>query len=282
VSEELLARFDSILKALAAQRLNTKRQSADAEIIESGTTVAAINCGRKGVVIGAEGRVSMVGGGTIRTISDAFKKLATIDNFSVLAFAGDVGAGITIRQHLRYFLGTWRDSFGVLISTKGKARTLSKLAAATSADIALILAMWDPQRVRDSASGAFLPRGGQLYLFNKSAYLEVDWAVIGSGGDTIRRQVREYCERVPRNSRDPKDAAFLINHLLADVGRDDPHSGGKPHVLLVNETGVIDVVFDLIESNNKYKAASTQPGNADDEAKSGNASGEEGMPDGLS
>ena len=246
--EELIAKLNATLAVSVSRAKPLDIKCLDGEDfanVKSGTTIAAVNCGVQGVVIGGESRVTMTGAtGAARVVNDTFKKLFTIDDSTVLAFAGQVGHGLAIRQYLKYFLGVWRDIYRG-VSAKGKVRTLSRVLAQTDAGIMPILAMWDDQHVRDRASGTFGPRGGRLYMLTPDgAYLKLDWTAAGSGADTIRRTLREYCEMVPPNQRSLVEVALMLRYLLVGVGEDDPYSGGNPHIQIVNQSGVLDIVFE--------------------------------------
>lgn len=212
--------------------------------LESGTTLAAINCGKAGVVVGGESRATLRDkNGKASIASDSFRKVFQIDDSTILAFAGEIGAGIEIRQELKRFLGVWRD-IKREVSVKGRVRTLARALRRAGAMVIPILAMWGKRRVRDRKTRTFRPRGGRLYMMcPDGSYLKLDYVTAGSGGDTIRRTIREYCEMTPTDERDPADAALLVYHMLAGVVRDDPYSGGMPNVMIVDENGVRDVRF---------------------------------------
>jgi 20S proteasome alpha/beta subunit len=223
--------------------LNIDVSAAGELKLDSGTTIATINCGPRGVVIGGESRVTLADrrGGRVRVVSDNFKKVFQIDNSTILAFSGDVGDGLLVRQYLKYFLGVWRDTRRD-ISAKGKVRKLAALVG--NANIIPILAIWDGQRVRHHKAQTFRPRGGKIFpIMGQFAYLSLDFFTGGSGGDTILRNIREYCEVVPVDERNPVEAALLIYHMLADVSKDDQHSGGAPNIMIVDKDGVRDVRF---------------------------------------
>lgn len=208
--------------------------------LHSGTTIAAINCGAAGVVIGSESRATIGDAmGNRRILKDTFKKLFVVDNHAIFAFAGQVGVGLRVKQNLHYTLGAWRDMHRGL-SAKGKIRTLSSILSQITggASIVAILALWDAQHVRIEF-GEFAPRGGRLCMvMSDGAYVELESASIGSGGPSIEMEVLRYCDEIPITNRDPLEAARLLYDLLYRVSKVDPGSGGEPLIRLVDANGI--------------------------------------------
>lgn len=215
--------------------------------LETNTTIGAVVC-RDSVVIGCERRVTMSIGGGMKIASDEFDKLFDIDRYTVFAFSGSVGHGLAIRRQFRSLIRRWKTLFRP-IEAKGKVNILSRIVV--GAEVILMLALWDHKPVRDRKTGSFRPQGPRLFIFTPDGGIieHGNCDAIGSGSG-IKDQLLEFCDDVPREERNPMEAALFLHNLLSRVRRTDPHSGGEPLVQVVDASGVHEVMFSLRNHEN--------------------------------